>query len=145
MAIGTQSFGGGRGRGRYRGGSGALSEMNVVPLVDVVLVLLIIFMLTASVMEFGLEINVPKVDDTRESAQELPVVSVRKNGQLYLGEQGVANINLLGDAIKQRFKTSKSVYVRADKDCSWDTLAQVVSKLGKAKLEVKMVTQPGSR
>ena len=144
MAIGTQSFGGGRGR-RYRGGHGALSEMNVVPLVDVVLVLLIIFMLTASVMEFGLEINVPKVDDTRESAQELPVVSVRKNGQLYLGEQGVANINLLGDAIKQRFKTSKSVYVRADKDCSWDTLAQVVSKLGKAKLEVKMVTQPGSR
>jgi biopolymer transport protein ExbD len=58
------------GRRRFRGMS-TLSEMNVVPLVDVVLVLLIIFMLTAHVMEFGLEVEVPKVIQTRDSAQEL--------------------------------------------------------------------------
>ena len=59
------------GKGRFRGGTGALSEINIVPLVDVVLVLLIIFMLTAHVMEYGLEVDVPKVKQVRETAEEL--------------------------------------------------------------------------
>ncbi len=63
---------GGFGRSRFRG-TGTLSEINVVPLVDVVLVLLIIFMLTAHVMEFGMEIDVPKTKLARDTAQELPV------------------------------------------------------------------------
>src|SRR5512140_968724 len=128
------------GRRRFRGG-GSMSDINIVPLVDVVLVLLIIFMLTAHVMEFGLEVEVPKVKQTRDSAEELPVVTVTRDGELYLNEKP-ANINALAGEIRQRFPRSKGVYVRADKTTQWETVAQVISELGVAKFDVRVVTQP---
>lgn len=131
---------GGSGR-RSRRAGGTMSEMNVVPLVDVVLVLLIIFMLTAGAMEFGLEIEVPKVNQVRNSADELPVISITKSGELYLNEQAV-NINALPEEIAKRFPGQTGVYVRADKGTVWDPIAQVVSALGEAKLEPRLVTQP---
>jgi biopolymer transport protein ExbD len=132
---------GGLGRGRFRRGSDSLAEINIVPLVDVVLVLLIIFMLTAHVMEFGLQIEVPKVKSVKQSVQDLPVVSISKEGTTYLNEKPV-NINLLADSIHQRFHNATSVYVRADSRTPWDPIAQVVDRLGNAKLAVNMVTQP---
>lgn len=130
------------GNGRRRSHSiASLSEMNVVPLVDVVLVLLIIFMLTAHVMEFGLEVDVPKVKQTRDSAEELPVVTITRDGELYLNDKTV-NVNELAAQVRERFAKSNSVYVRADKGTPWDPIAQVISELGLAKLEVKVVTQP---
>lgn len=129
---------GGRGR---RGNFDSLAEINIIPLVDVVLVLLIIFMLTAHVMEFGLEVEVPKVKLNRSSAQELPVVSISKDGEMKLNEKDV-NINEVGDLIKKRFPGQHDVYVRADKATPWDPIAQVVAELGSAKLGVRMVTQP---
>lgn len=128
------------GRGR-RGSHDSLAEINIIPLVDVVLVLLIIFMLTAHVMEFGLEVDVPKVRQVRNSAEELPVVSISKDGEMKLNENAV-NINELGDMVKKRYPRQKAVYVRADKATPWDPIAQVVSELGQAKLDVRMVTQP---
>src|SRR6202044_2290308 len=85
-------------RGRFRSSSAPLAEINIIPLVDVVLVLLIIFMLTAHVMEFGLQVEVPKVKPAKENVQDLPVVSITKDGSSYLNEKPV-NINLLGDEI----------------------------------------------
>lgn len=126
---------------RRRGSFDSLAEINIIPLVDVVLVLLIIFMLTAHVMEFGLEVDVPKVKQVRNSAQELPVVSISKDGEMKLNEKDV-NINEVGDLVKKRFPGQKAVYVRADKATPWDPIAQVVSELGQAKLDVRMVTQP---
>ena len=140
MAFSVGSSGG-TGRGRFRGGTGTLSEMNVVPLVDVVLVLLIIFMLTAHVMEFGLEVEVPKVKQVRETVEELPVVTISRDGETYLAETAV-NINLLGDTIRQRYPNTKGVYLRADKGTVWDPIAQVISALGESKLDVRVVTQP---
>ena len=131
----------GNGRSRFRGSSGTLSEINIVPLVDVVLVLLIIFMLTAHVMEFGLEVEVPKVKQLKDTAEELPVVTLTRNGESYVGEKAV-NINLLGDEIKRRYPRAKGVYLRADKNTVWDPIAQVISKLGEAKFDVRVVTQP---
>ena len=128
------------GRRRFRG-VGSLSEINVVPLVDVVLVLLIIFMLTAHVMEFGLEVEVPKVRQVRDSAQELPVITLTRDGRLFLNDQPV-NINDLPSTVRARFGAGQEVYVRADKGTIWDSLAQVVSALGEAKIKVNMVTQP---
>lgn len=129
-----------RGRGR-RGEYPVLAEINIIPLVDVVLVLLIIFMLTAHVMEFGLEIDVPKVKVTKNSAEELPVVSISKDGNMKLNERDV-NINQIGDEVRRRFPKQNAVFVRADKATPWDPIAQVVAELGLQKLEVKMVTQP---
>jgi len=136
----SMSGGNSGGRRRFRGMS-TLSEMNEVPLVDVVLVLLIIFMLTAHVMEFGLEVDVPKVIQTRDSAEELPVVTLTKDGRLYLNDRET-NINQLGAAIEAKFGKNQAVYVRADKETIWEPLAQVISVLGDAHIKVNAVTQP---
>ncbi len=128
------------GRGRRRAAA-ALSEINVTPFVDVLLVLLVIFMLTAHVMEFGIEVDVPKVRQVKDSAQELPVVSITRDGNLFLNEKGV-NINSLPDEIRRRFSNQKSVYLRADKATMWDPIAQVMSELGRAGFQVNAVTQP---
>src|ERR1700755_1576055 len=93
---------GGLRRGRRFGAPSAVSEINVVPLVDVVLVLLIIFMITANVMEFGLDIQVPKVRRVQNTAQDLPVVSITKNGESYLNDKPI-NINSLAQGIRGRF------------------------------------------
>lgn len=136
----------GGGGSRRRGSSlGAMSEINVTPFVDVVLVLLIIFMLTAHVMEFGIEVDVPKTRAVRDSAQELPTVTVTKDGLTLLNGPGgdkPINLNDLPNMIAQRYGKAKGVYVRADKEAIWDALAQVVSTLGQAGLQVNMVTQP---
>lgn len=128
------------GRSRSRGIS-TLSEINIVPLVDVVLVLLIIFMLTAHVMEFGLEIDVPKVNKVKDTTKELPVVSMNKDGDLYLNGKTV-NINVVGDEVKRRFPGAAAVYLQADKSTTWEPIASVVAALGDAHLHVNIVTQP---
>jgi len=133
--------GGGNSRSRRRAYSGALSEINVTPFVDVMLVLLIIFMLTAHVMEFGIEVDVPKVRTVKDSAKELPVVNITKDGNLYLNETEV-NIHDLPAEIARRFSNAKAVYLRADKDTVWGPIANVMSELGAAKLQVNAVTQP---
>lgn len=128
------------GRSRFRGIS-TLSDINVVPLVDVVLVLLIIFMLTAHVMEFGLEIDVPKVNKVKDTTKELPVVSMSKDGDLYLNGKSV-NINVVGDEVKQRFPGATAVYLQADRGTTWEPIANVIAALGDSHLHVNVVTQP---
>ena len=139
MAL-SGNGGGGYGY-RRRGGGASLSEINVTPFVDVVLVLLIIFMLTAHVMEFGIEVDVPKVQAVKDTAQELPVVTITKDGTTYLNDKPV-NINDLQATIQQRFGKAKAIYVRADKETIWDPIAQVTAMLGQAGFQVNMVTQP---
>ena len=119
----------------------ALSEINVTPFVDVVLVLLIIFMITAHVMEYGIEIDVPKTKTVASSAKELPVVTLSKSGDLFLGSDMV-NINALVDDIHRKFPGQQAVYVRADRETTYDPLAQVLAALGDARLGVNLVTQP---
>ena len=119
----------------------SLADINVTPLVDVVLVLLIIFMLTAHVMEFGLEVQVPTVKQTSTKVDDLPVVTLTRDGASYLNDTPV-NINLLGQEIRRRFGSPKAVYLRADKGTTWDPMAQVISALTEAKLQVSVVTQP---
>lgn len=112
-----------------------------MPLVDVLLVLLVIFMLTAHVMEYGLEVEVPEVRQEKSTAEILPVITVTRTGLLYLNEQAI-NINEMGELVHKRFPSAKEVYVRADQNAVWRPLAQVISELSDAKLGVKMVTKP---
>lgn len=130
-----------RGGRRFGTGNGTLSEINVVPLVDVVLVLLIIFMLTAHVMEFGLEITVPKTKEVRDTAEDLPVVNITRDARLFLNEQKI-NINQIPAEIARRFPGAKKVYLRADRAVTVDIFVQVISVLGKAGLQPQVVTQP---
>jgi biopolymer transport protein TolR len=140
MGFSIDSSGSGGRRNRRYGGT-TMSEMNVVPLVDVVLVLLIIFMLTAQAMQFGLEIEVPKVKTEKASAQDLNVVNITKTGELYFNDKPV-NINALADTVKANKKSKENlVYIRADKATPYDPIAKVVAELTDAKIGVRLVTQ----
>jgi biopolymer transport protein ExbD len=128
-------------RPRRRGGGATLSEINVTPFVDVMLVLLIIFMLTAHVMEYGMEVDVPRTRYVQETTKDLPVVTIDKTGDYTLNGSRV-NIHALVDEIHRRFPSATGVYVRADAQTIWDPIAQVTAELGHGKLQVYMVTQP---
>src|SRR5216683_1325733 len=100
MAI-TVNGGNPGGRRRFHG-TPALSEINVTPFVDVVLVLLIIFMVTAQVMNSNIQVDVPKTKLVRESVRDLPIVKITRDGDLFLNDEKV-NINALGSIVKTRF------------------------------------------
>ena len=142
MAFNLDSSGSGNGFGKSRfRGTPALSEINVVPFVDVLLVLLVIFMLTAHVMEYGLEVEVPEVKHERQTAELLPVITITRTGDVYLGDKSV-NINRLGTELHARFPKAKDVYVKADAAVTWKPMAQVISELSEAKVKVRLVTRP---
>ncbi len=130
----------GGGRGRRFHGTPALSEINVTPFVDVVLVLLIIFMLTAHAMESGIEVDVPAVKHVRETAKELPIVTITKTGTIFFDKDEV-NIHNMAAVVRQKFGPEKAVYVKADRETPWDPIAQVLSTLSDAKIAVSMVTK----
>jgi|SRR5579872_4010609 len=138
MAIGING-GNGSGRRRFHGTS-ALAEINVTPFVDVVLVLLVIFMMTAHVMEFGFEVDVPKTKAVKESAKELPVINITRDGETYLNDKPV-NINELSAIMKSRYR-GQAAYLRADKGATWEPIANVMATLGDAGIQVNAVTKP---
>src|SRR5688572_22398838 len=94
-----------------------LSEINMVPFIDIVLVLLIIFMITAPVIQSGIEVDVPRTQTVRELSEPLLVVTIDKNEDVYLQNQEV-NVNELAKRVKEQLSKFKrqSVYVRSDKD-----------------------------
>jgi len=133
--------GSGSGFGRRRFGPAALSDINIIPLVDVVLVLLIIFMLTAQVMQFGLEVDVPKVKQVKDTAEDLPVVTILRSGKIYLNGQSL-DIHLIPNQVKNRFKNAKAVYIVGDTNVNYGIVINVVSELNEAKIDVKLVAKP---
>ncbi len=139
MQLGGQSRGGRRSRGLD-----AMAEINVTPFVDIALVLLIIFMITAHVMESGISIDVPKTRSVESSSTELPIVSISKGGEMYLGNDPV-NINRLVETIRSKYPGQEAVYLKADRQTPFDPIAQVMSQLGTAKLAVNVVTEPDDR
>jgi len=121
-----------------------LAEINMIPFIDIVLVLLIIFMVTAPVIQSGIEVNVPKTQVVREIADEKLVVTIDKEQKLYLQNDPV-NVNELGDKIRQKLldPTRQSVYLRADQTVPFQTFATVLDHLKLAGIEnVSIVTQP---
>jgi len=121
-----------------------LADINMIPFIDIVLVLLIIFMVTAPVIQSGIEVNVPKTQVVREIAEEKLVVSVDKKQTVFLQNNPV-NINELGDKIREKLldPTRQSVYLRADEAVPWGAIAAVMDRLKLAGIEnVSIVTQP---
>ena len=139
--VGASSASGRLGRSVSRRSGSTLSDINVVPLVDVVLVLLIIFMLTAQAMESGMKIDVPQVKSVESDVQSLPVVNVSSTGSVMLGDTAL-NLNLIPNEIHRKFKNATAVYVRADRKVTYNELAQVISALSEAKFNINLVMTP---
>ena len=121
-----------------------LAEINMIPFIDVMLVLLIIFMITAPVIQSGLEVNVPKTQIVRELSKEMLVVTIDAKENLYL-QNALVNINEIGPRIKERLERleNKGVYFRADQDVSWGISVSVMDKLKAGGIsDIIIVTQP---
>lgn len=122
----------------------SLSEINVVPFVDVVLVLLIIFMLTAPIIQSGIEVNVPKTKTVKELSKELLVVSINRKQQLFVASKPI-NINELENYLQLKIKdlTSAMIYLRADEEVPFGTIARVMDRARQAGVKnINVVTQP---
>jgi biopolymer transport protein ExbD/biopolymer transport protein TolR len=136
MAMDTGQSGGKPGR--------AQPSMNVTPLVDVVLVLLIIFMVTAPVLQSGIEVSVPKTRTVKEITEERMVISINKQQRVFLGNDPI-NINEIKAKLRQKIRDpqNQSVFIRADEDVPFGAFATVMDAVkGAGITNVSIVTQP---
>lgn len=122
----------------------SLAEINVTPFVDVVLVLLIIFMVTAPVLQSGIEVNVPKTRTVKQIADERIVLTINKQQQVFLGNDPI-NINNIGQKLREKFRDpeGQAVYVRADQDVPFGVFAMVMDAVKTSGISnVSIVTEP---
>jgi biopolymer transport protein TolR len=122
----------------------SLADINVTPLVDVVLVLLIIFMVTAPVLQSGIEVSVPRTKTVKEITEERLVITIDRQQKVFLGNDPV-NINQIGAQLRQKIRDpeGQSVFVRADEDVPFGAFATVMDAVKQAGItNVSIVTQP---
>ena len=122
----------------------SLSEINMVPFIDVVLVLLIIFMITAPVLQSGIDVDVPKTKTVKELTQVRMVVTIDRGQRVYLNDKPV-NIHEIGQQIAAKSPDPKtqSVYIRCDQTVPFGSWATVVDALRQAGIQnISVVTQP---
>lgn len=133
--------------GPSNGSRKAMSEINVTPLVDVMLVLLIIFMVTAPMMKQGLNVNLPetKGTGTKSTPKNDPlVVTIKQNNTVFIGNTKVP-VDLLADKIKSLTETieDKQVFLEADKKVTYDLVARVMGEIQSAGVfRISLVTVP---
>ena len=138
----------GRNKGRTQT---ALAEINVTPLVDVMLVLLVIFMITAPILQTGIQVNLPKTRDakTNEATPEALILSVDKEGSVYLSgknERQAINVADLSKLLNERLGQSKDrrVYLRGDGETPYRVIAYVLDQAKRAQAQVSLVTEPAT-
>ena len=121
----------------------SLSEINMVPFIDVVLVLLIIFMITAPILQSGIEVDVPKTKSVKEITEQRLVITVDKAQRVYLGNDPI-NIHDLGAKVQSQLKKPQdSVFLRCDETVPFGTFASVVDTLRQSGINnISIVTQP---
>jgi len=121
-----------------------LAEINIIPLVDVVLVLLIIFMVTAPMLYRGMDLNLPTSKSNTIKAEERLVLTIERDQKVFLDKDPV-NLDQLGFKLKQakRQNADVSIYLRADRVVPYGTVVQVMDEVKRAGIEkLGMVTDP---
>ena len=139
MAFNLDTGGGG---GRRIGTS--LAEINIIPLVDVVLVLLLIFMLTAPMMYRGIDVNLPKAASKPTAVEERMILTVTKDRALYLNDKPIA-LATLEPQLREVFKsrTDKTLYLKADAGLAYGAVIETMDRVRRAGIErLGMVTEP---
>jgi biopolymer transport protein TolR len=130
---------------RENGGRYAMSQINVTPLVDVMLVLLIIFMVTAPMMQQGMQVNLPKAEAKALTAHEdNVVVTIERNGRLYINSAEIP-----ADELRSRLdgifaaKSKKDIFLKADRDVPYGEVVKTMAVIKGAGIErLGMVTEP---
>src|SRR3989338_8494088 len=146
MGMNIQSGGGGGWRGGYRKSYRPMSEINVTPFIDVMLVLLIVFMVTAPLLSAGIPVDLPKTEAASVSEKDdKPLeVAVNKKGDIYIGETKVTAAELLvklaaitGDDKERR------VFIKADQGLAYGKVMEILGSINKAGYKkVALITEP---
>ena len=118
------------------GGGGVKSDINVTPLVDVVLVLLLVFMVTAPMMSRGIDVSLPVADQPQTDPEDRITVTVNARQQVFVGDRAV-NLVLLEDRLRGMMegRAAKVVYLRADEGLSYGKVIEVVDRIRRAGVE----------
>lgn len=124
-----------------------ISQINVTPLVDVMLVLLVIFMVTAPIIQQGVQVNLPQAKaGAIPGTEELLVVTIAKNGRVYLNDNPVST-GELGNKLRaiRKLQADKQVYLRADQDVRYGLVMKTIAEIKQAGIErLGMVTRPSA-
>lgn len=124
-----------------------ISQINVTPLVDVMLVLLVIFMVTAPIIQQGVQVNLPQAKaGAIPGTEELLVVTISKSGKVYLNDN-LLTLAELGDKLRaiRKSQADKQVYLRADQDVRYGLVMKTIAEIKQAGIErLGMVTRPSS-
>ena len=121
-----------------------VSDINVTPLIDVVLVLLIIFMVTAPVLQSGIEVNVPHTKTVKEITEERLVITIDRDQNVFLNNQPI-NINQIGARLREKIRDpeGQSVFLRSDENVPFGAFASVMDAVKQSGItNVSIVTQP---
>jgi biopolymer transport protein TolR len=121
-----------------------LAEINIVPFVDVMLVLLIIFMITAPILQSGIDVDLPKTQTVKEITEARLVVTIDRGQLVYLGSDPV-NIHDLGNKVRSQMRNPQSdpVFLRCDETVPFGTFATVIDTLRQSGIaNVSIVTEP---
>jgi len=130
--------------GGARRSTSTLAEINIIPLVDVVLVLLLIFMLTAPLMYRGIDVNLPKTVGKPTVTEERMELTLTKEQQIYLNGKPLA-LGSLEQTLRETFKnrTDKTLYLKADQALQYGFVVETMDKVRKSGIEkLGMVTEP---
>jgi biopolymer transport protein TolR len=141
VAIKVDSFQSGGGGHRI---GGTLAEINIIPLVDVTLVLLLIFMLTAPLMYRGIDVNLPKTSGKPTTVEERMVLTLSKEQTIYINDKPIA-LASLEQALRDLFKNrqDKTLYLRADQALQYGFVVETMDRVRRSGIEkLGMVTEP---
>ncbi len=122
----------------------SLSEINITPFVDVVLVLLVIFMVTAPLMESGIEVDLPQTTQVKQITEERVTVTIDRKQRLFVGSETV-NINNLSKKLRSlmRDPSRQEVFLRADENAPFGIVAHVMDIMRSNGIEkISVVTKP---
>jgi len=122
----------------------SLSDINIVPFVDVVLVLLIIFLITAPILQSGIEVDLPKTKTVKEITEERLVITIDRAQRVYLGNDPV-NLRELASKVKAKAPdyASRAVFVRCDETVPFGSFAAVIDAMRQAGIQnISVVTEP---